>query len=176
MAFSVYAILSAMYAAVNLVDGGNYTTVFFTVIAGLCAYRRGFFQHFAKAKIAVIAGTFLALLCTQLRYGTTMFLQSLADVFATLLFLAIILLLLANEIRQFMQKKASRILELRLYPDLTERDRDFVRRIFAYEKFDTIARVHKLQLSTVKNRMRVIYQILDVVDKKDMLMKYTSCE
>lgn len=60
------------------------------------------------------------------------------------------------------------------HPELTERDSEFLRALFRGDKFEHIAHIHDLHLSTVQNRMCQIYQILAVGDKTGLLVKYSG--
>jgi hypothetical protein len=60
------------------------------------------------------------------------------------------------------------------HPELTERDIEFLQALFRGDKFQHVAHIHGLHLSTVQNRMCQIYQILGVADKTELIVKYSG--
>lgn len=71
-------------------------------------------------------------------------------------------------------KQNNCVLDLTLFPDLTQRDREWIEMALSQEKYDTIARQYNLSPNYVKNRMRIIFKILEVPDRLALIAKYSG--
>lgn len=175
LSFTVYFAFSLYYTVVTIIEGGNYTSFFFFIFTMLSAYRNGFLIKNMKRKVTASLILFFLLFVTQIRFGFDVFFESIIKIFALLLLLTVIALMLSEEVKKFIQSNQPSRLVLREYPDLLERDKVFLKAVFAGEKFDYIASSNSMAPGTLRNRMREIYKIIGVADKTELLIRYSGC-
>ena len=96
-----------------------------------------------------------------LGYGLT----CLAAIFFTVNFLKIIC-----------ESKTARILDLSQYPELTLRDKEWLRDIIEEKKYEDIARDSGITIGTLKNRMHQIFLVIGVEDRIQLLATYGGYE
>jgi len=65
-------------------------------------------------------------------------------------------------------------LDLSEYPDLTERDKEWIELALSQEKYDSIARRYNLSPNYAKKRKRVIFKILEVPDRLSVISEYSG--
>ncbi|HOS31405.1 MAG TPA: hypothetical protein PLR39_11380 [Treponemataceae bacterium] len=173
--FRIYFVFSFFYTTSTIIEGGDYTSFFFFIFTMLCAYRSGFLIKNMKRKVTASLILFFLLFVTQIRFGFDVFFESIIKIFALLLLLTVIALMLSEEIKKFIQSNQPSRLVLREYPDLLERDKVFLKAVFAGEKFDYIASSNSMAPGTLRNRMREVYKIIGVADKTELLIRYSGC-
>lgn len=176
LSFTVYFVFSFYYTVVTIIEGGNYTSFFFFILTLLCAYRSGFFIKKMQVKVILSFILFFLLLLTQIRFGFDVLLKSILKICELLLILSVTALMLSEEISKFIKLNNPSILILSDYPDLLERDKVFLKAVFAGEKFDYIASINSISPGTARNRMREVYKILGVADKTELLIRYSACK
>ena len=135
-------------------------------------FSRGFFRKSRLTKIIVAIIIFFGLFATQLRFGADVFVESifvLAE-YAFVVFLIILFyyLYLRNQGKSPIEKE----LDLSLFPELTERDKEWIELILQETKYSTIASQYKITEGAVKNRMRLIFKTLDVSDRIGFMATY----
>ena len=135
-------------------------------------FSRGFFRKNRMAKIIMSIIIFFGLFATQLRFGANVFVESifiLAE-YAFVVFLIILFyyLYLRNQGKSPIEKE----LDLSLFPELTERDKEWIELILQETKYSTIASQYKITEGAVKNRMRLIFKTLDVSDRIGFMATY----
>jgi DNA-binding NarL/FixJ family response regulator len=86
------------------------------------------------------------------------------------------ILLLHDEIKNFIIANNNKVLKISQFTEITERDKVYLKSIFKGVKFETIAKENNISLGSLKNRMTEIYRIINVADKTELLIKYTDCE
>ncbi len=135
-------------------------------------FSRGFFRKNRMMKIILSIIIFFGLFATQLRFGADVFVESifvLAE-YAFVVFLIILFyyLYLRNQGKSPIEKE----LDLSLFPELTERDKEWIELILQETKYSTIASQYKITEGAVKNRMRLIFKTLDVSDRIGFMATY----
>ncbi len=135
-------------------------------------FSRGFFRKNRIGKIIVAIIIFFALFSTELRFGVNTFVESLFVLaeYSFVLFLIILFyyLYLRNQGKSPIEKE----LDLSLFPELTDRDKEWIELILQETKYSTIASQYKITEGAVKNRMRVIFKTLDVSDRIGFMATY----
>lgn len=174
MSFRVYFIFSVIFLIDGLIGGGRNYLLYLFALSLLTAYRSGYLQKNARIKILISSILFTLLLLTQIRYGFLYFIMTSLEVFGTALILLVTALLLSEEINKFIKLNHPEVLMLSSVPNLTDRDKNFVRSIFNGEKFAYIASSNHVSLGTVKNRMSELYKIIGVADKTELLIRYND--
>ena len=155
-------------------EGAGKDFVFLCIFCLLAAYRSGYFRKHVKKKIIIASIFFILLLLSQVRYGFEHLMKSLTSVFGSVLILLVTALLLSEEIKKFIKLNHPEVLMLNSIPNLTDRDKNYLRSIFNGEKFAYIASSNHVSLGTVKNRMSELYKILGVADKTELLIRYND--
>ena len=135
-------------------------------------FSRGFFRKKRIEKIIVAIIIFFGLFATELRFGTSLFVESLFVLaeYSFVLFLIILFyyLYLRNQGKSPIEKE----LDLSLFPELTDRDKEWIELILLETKYSTIASQYKITEGAVKNRMRLIFKTLDVSDRIGFMATY----
>ncbi len=176
MSFNIYMVFTLYYACSNLLTGGNVLPVLYTLVAILCAYKGGFFLKNGKLKFILIMVLFTLCFLVQLRFGLKDFFVSFVKISIVGMLTAASILLLDDEIKNFIVAYNNKILKISQYPDLNEKDKTYLKAVLKGVKFETIAKENDMSLGTLKNRMTEIYRILNIADKTELLIKYTDCE
>ncbi len=176
LTFNLYMVFALYYAFGGLVEGGNIMPALYSLLALLCAYKGGFFRKHAKLKITIFLILFTLCLLTQLRYGLLTAFRSMVKISIVGMLTAASILLLHDEIKNFIIAYNQKILKISVYPDLNKRDKIYLKSVFKGAKFETIAKENDVGLGSLKNRMTEIYRIINVADKTELLIKYTGCE
>lgn len=175
---AIFSIVSFFYSFLILImEPENQMGIFmyFLGITTLCV--RGFFTKKNLFKSIFCLIVFLGLVFSELRFGKERFLNSLIQklgyffvFFVTTFFIHLYLLNLDK------LKKLEKILDLKDYPTLNKRDANWLIEIMEGKKYDFIAIQSNLSLGTVKNRLKYIFEILEVGDKIGFMNKYSEFE
>lgn len=70
----------------------------------------------------------------------------------------------------------NRRLDIKEYPDLKKRDAEWLSEIILGNKYEMIAIESKMSLGSVKNRFKIIFDVLETGDKQGFLNKYSEYE
>ena len=139
-------------------------------------FSRGFFRKNRIAKTIASVIFFFAIFATQLRFGTSEFLKSLFILAEYSFVIFLIILFYYLYLRNQGKSPIEKILDLSQFPDLTERDKEWIELILQETKYITIASQYNVTEGTVKNRMRVIFRILDVSDRIGFMATFGGYE
>lgn len=139
-------------------------------------FSRGFFRKKRIAKTVVSVIFFFVIFATQLRFGSAVFLRSLFVLAEYSFVIFLIILFYYLYLRNQGKSPIEKFLDLSQFPDLTERDKEWIELILKETKYITIASQYKVTEGTVKNRMRVIFKILDVSDRIGFMATYGGYE
>ena len=173
------AIVSFVYAVEIL-----FTKMLHQDVMGLLMYvltcailfSRGFFRkkRFFKTVCAVIL--FFILFSTEIRFGTADFVKSIFYVAEYAFVITLIILFYYLYLRNQGKSPIEKFLDLSLFPELTDRDKEWIDLILKETKYSTIATQYNVTEGTVKNRMRIIFKILDVSDRIGFMATYGGYE
>ncbi len=162
------AIVTFIYAVEILVSTPfNQSIMGFMMYILTCAifFSRGYFRKKRFTKITCAVILYFLLFATQLRFGREDFVKALFMLaeYSFLLFLIIFFyyIYLRNQGKSPLEK----FLDLSLYPELSDRDKEWIELILKETKYSTIAKQYNITEGTVKNRMRFIFKTLDVSDR-----------
>ena len=152
----------------------NQNALSFMMYILTCAilFSRGYLRkkRFYKVLAAVIF--FFTVFAFQLRFGLESFIESffmLAE-FSFVIFL--ILLFYYLYLRNQGKSPIEKFLDLTLYPELSDRDKEWIELILKETKYSVIAAQYGVTEGTVKNRMRYIFKTLDVSDRIGFMATY----
>ena len=135
-------------------------------------FSRGFFRKNRMMKIILSIIIFFALFATELRFGAEIFVESLFVLAEYSFVLFLIILFYYLYLRNQGKSPIENELDLSLFPELTERDKEWIELILLETKYSTIASQYKITEGAVKNRMRVIFKTLDVSDRIGFMATY----
>lgn len=139
-------------------------------------FSRGFFRKNRIAKTAASIIFFFVIFATQVRFGYAEFLQSFFTLAEYSFVIFLIILFYYLYLRNQGKSPIEKFLDLSQFPDLTERDKEWIELILQETKYITIASQYKVTEGTVKNRMRVIFKVLDVSDRIGFMATYGGYE
>lgn len=148
-----------------------YLTVIFLLV-------RGFYYDFKKLKITVSVIIIVGLLVSRLRFGVSVFINSVKEFAGYTLVLTCILYFFYEYLKNNTPlKDQKRILDLSEYDEnqLSQMDKEWIELVLTNEKYETIARKYNYSLGHVKNRMHYIYATIKVLDRIDLFSKYAGC-
>lgn len=174
----VMSYIAFVYCAVVLLDRRDTPLAVNLFSVGMVAlYCRGLLRRHPVVKALVSAAAFIFLTLLRLRFGTDEFLAWLPDNLTQIFTFAVIFSLLhtGHELRK-KAKPEPEVLRLSDYPELSDRDKEWIKLALDNTKYDTIAKEYDVTPGTVKNRMRAVYKILGVSDRLSMLVAFGKCQ
>lgn len=172
--FESIAVFAFFYTAVLLYsDPLNPLSVLIYCLGIFSLYIRGLLRKKKLFKILLISLGIIIILFSNIRYGWFFFLEDFENKIICSIVCVLIFMFIVMEKNKTRQNNC--ILDLSLFPDLTQRDKEWVEMALSQEKYDTIARQYSLSPNYVKNRMRHIFKILGIPDRIALIAKYSGC-
>lgn len=177
--FELFSLVAFIYsfkiiAVETVVD--NPIGLLLYILGVSCLLYRGFYQKHCHIKTYITLLLFLGLLSLSLRFGLLCFINSLVITLGYgLTFLAAIFFTV-NFLKIIYESKTARILDLSQYPELTLRDKEWLRDIIEEKKYEEIARDSGITIGTLKNRMHQIFLVIGVEDRIQLLATYGGYE
>lgn len=172
------SIASFLYSVIILVfEPTNPMGIFMYFLCITSLMARGFFLKHKKAKI-IISTSLLLLLCfSEIRFGKEFFLTAVVDKFAYTFIVIITLFFFNAYITDSLENNNSdKKLDIKQFSDLRRRDAEWLVEILNGKKYETLAIDYNMSLGSVKNRMRIIFDVLEVGDKQGFFNKYSNYE
>lgn len=171
-----YSIISGIYSAFYfLFEPENAMCVFQFFIFIAILYIRGYFNHNRKFKNILTGIVFLLLWLSQLRFGLKIFFNSSIQIVSTTVTCFCVIFFINYYFKDFYStQNKNKILDLSKYDSLKKRDAEWLVQIKNKTKYETIAINYGMTEGAVKNRIRFIYQVLNVGDKTGFLNKYSE--
>ena len=171
--FESIAICSFLYTAsilyFNPLNQLSVVTYFLGIVS---LYFRGLLKTKKTLKMIFLSTGYIIILFSNFRYGFNFFLEDLVEKISFSIVCSIIFCFII--LGKNMARTNNLALDLNQYPDLTERDKEWIEMALSQEKYETIARKYKLSVNYVKNRMRIIYKILRVADRLSLISTYSG--
>lgn len=168
------SLIAFMYSGLILVfdiENPMGVFMFFLGIASLVA--RGFYSKRAKLKILLAFIFFFGLLLSELRFGFALFFKYLIEKIGYSVVTFVILFFLWSYLKNIYDSKSSdKILNLYEYKGLKKRDAKWLCLVQKNEKYDNIARECGMSSGFVKNRLKIVYSILEVGDRTGFLNRF----
>ena len=133
---------------------------------------RGFSQKHAKVKMVIVSGLYIALILSKIRFGFTEFIFNyLLEDFAITVILCVILFFTKGEP---VSEEAQKSLNLARFKGLNSRDCLCLKKVQEGKKYSVIAREVNLAEGSLRNRLKKIYEIMEVGDRQGFLSYYTG--
>ncbi len=172
--FEAIAVFAFFYTGVLLyADPLNPLSVLIYFLGIVSLYIRGLLKKKRMLKSILISSGVIVILFSNIRYGWFFFLEDFENKIICCIVCVLIFIFIVLEKNKLKQNKC--LLDLSLFPELTQRDKEWIEMALSQEKYDTIARQYNLSPNYVKNRMRVIFKILEVPDRLALIVKYSGC-
>ena len=146
------------------------------LIGASCLLYRHYYKKHTILKIIFIIGLYFILDLHSLRFGLHHFLESLIVTFGYGLAILTILFFVINFFRSLHVQRTARIWDLSQYPELTQRDKEWLKMIIEEKKYEEIAAISGITVGTLKNRMHQIFTIVGVDDRIGLLATYSGYE
>lgn len=134
---------------------------------------RGFFNQKKAIKFVIVMVPFILLYLSELRFGVTDFLNSSIYQFGYI-FVVLLIIFFLDIYKTNLLSNNEKVLNLSNFEGLKKRDADWLQRIQSKEKYDCIAIDYKMSIGSVKNRLKIIFDTLEVGDKTGFLNKYSD--
>lgn len=123
----------------------------------------------------IFTSIYIILVLSELRFGVSVFFQSIIEKLAYTFILFLLAFFGKVHITDLLNSKASnKTLDIQKYPALKRRDAEWLGKILNGKKYEAIAIESKMNLGSVKNRLKVIFKELGVGDKQGFLNKYSD--
>ena len=142
----LYGVMSLLYSIMLLVDSPSSDMgLLMYLLFIITLYLRGFLKKHPIVKLSFMTVLYIALLCTELRYGTKVFINSFVNKAGILLILVVIFYLIMKKHNEETYIAASnKTLDLRNYQSLSERDKEWIKLVLKETKYDEIAKQYKV--------------------------------
>lgn len=172
--FEAIAVFAFFYTGVLLyADPLNPLSVLIYFLGIVSLYIRGLLKKKRMLKSILISSGVIVILFSNIRYGWFFFLEDFENKIICCIVCVLIFIFIVLEKNKLKQNKC--LLDLSLFPELTQRDKEWIEMALSQEKYDTIARQYNLSPNYVKNRMRHIFKILGIPDRLALIAKYSGC-
>lgn len=137
---------------------------------------RGFYRKHKKIKIIITVVYYAILLFSCLILNPDKFPKAmLIHLPMTFIYLSSAYIM-SIYIRQLMGDRKFHFLNLTEYPQLSEKDKLFIKKIFNGEKYEQIADDLNMSLSSIKKHSRQIFELFDCTDLISFITKYSRYE
>lgn len=146
----------------------------FVLYIAACAilFARGYFRKNRWPKVGFFAAVFAGLLFTEIRFGSIELLKSLFTFLCYSFLIFLIVFFYYLYLRNHGKSTLEKFIDLSSYPELSERDKEWLELVLKETKYSTIATEYDVTEGTVKNRMRYIYKVLEVSDRIGLMATY----
>ena len=138
-----------------------------------------FLGHYHKHRLIKIVSSILfnmLLIATNARFGAMICIKSYIVSLGYSLALLVIVFFTTNFLRLVHDKKTARIWDLSKFPELTLRDKEWLKQILEEKKYEEIANESGVTVGTLKNRMHWIFNVVGISDRIDLISTYSGYE
>lgn len=171
--FVIYGFLCAVAGLVQIIEGGGLPGIYMYFLGMLFYNKVGFFKKHKSIKIIVLSMLLFLGICTQYRYGFQKIIQTFQHLLASVLMFFLAYILYLPEIRARKKDFSRKIVRLPSH-EFTPRDVHILKSIQKGEKYEAIAINEGIGVSTLKARVKVLFEFLNVSDKNSFLRIYAN--
>lgn len=136
----------------------------------------GFYKEHRLFKIIFTIVFNFILIGHSIYYGVDVLIHSLIISFSYALVLLITLFFTTNFLKFVHVQKTARIWDLSQYPDLTQRDKEWLKAILDEKRYEEIAAASGITVGTLKNRMHQIFNVIGIEDRIQLIATYSGYE
>lgn len=170
------AIMAFLYTAyITFFEPDNQMGLLMLFLGTSTLFMRGLMKNKRKQKIIMINICYLILCVTEIRFGTTVFIQSILEKIAYSVVSFIIFYFIKSYYITNLLTEQEKILAVHKYEGLTPRDALWLKRIQQGDAYKVIAIDEHMNIGSVKNRFKIIYQTLGVDDRQGFMTIYGDC-
>jgi len=141
-----------------------------------CLLYLGFFKYHRIFKIVFSVVFNMLLIAHSAVHGVEVLVQSYIVSFGYGLVLLVTLFFCTNFLKLIHVKRTARIWDLSQYPNLTQRDKEWLKDILDEKRYEEIATASGVTVGTLKNRMHQIYSIVGIEDRIQLIGTYSGYE
>lgn len=141
-----------------------------------CLLFIGFFKTYRAFKIIFSVVLNFILIASNIRFGLEVMIQSFIASLGYGLSFLVTLFFTANFLKYVHAQKTARIWDLSQYPELTQRDKEWLKCIIDEKRYEEIANEYGITVGTLKNRMHQIFSIVGIEDRISLLGTYGGYE
>ncbi len=173
--FRLYAFLCFVWGIVSLIDGASSLGLLLYILGTAFAFRAGFFKKHTERRILIAVFLPIFAIIPQVRFGMNKIILSIIHFFSVGLIFSLIYLLILPHKRRLGKKTARNPNVVYLPAErFSARDIRYLKKVQDGEKYESIAKDEDIGLSTLKKKMKTIYQNLDVYDRTSFLSTYAG--
>lgn len=173
----LYGLFSFLYAIPFLVDGYcPFIGVLMILLSITTLYVRGFYNNHTKIKFILTGLITLGLMLSGIKYGFELWIDGFLNSLSRTLIIGIITYLILNKVAKDKKYSGKPVLDLSKFPELTDRDKEWIKKLLTETKYTTIASQYEISEGAVKNRMRFIFKILNVPDRIGFMASFSGYE
>lgn len=177
--FEMFAIVAFIYSfkiigVETVVD--NPVGLLLYMLGVSCLVYKGFYRKHLQVKAIATVVFYLVLLSHSIRFGLLYLINSLVITLGYgLTFLATVFFVVSF-LRIIYVKRNARVWDLSQFPELTQRDKEWLRDILEEKRYEEIAAASGVTVGTLKNRMHQIFTIVGMEDRIQLLATYSGYE
>ena len=176
---SIFALISFLYSfKIIIVDtlAVNPLGQLLYFIGISCLLFLGFYKTHRFLKITFSIVFNMILIGLSARYGALVCINSYIVSLGYSLAILVIVFFTTNFLRLVHVRKTARIWDLSKYPDLTQRDKEWLKQILDEKKYEEIANDSGVTVGTLKNRMHQVYNVVGIEDRVSLIATYGGYE
>ena len=176
---SIFALIAFLYSfKIILVDtlAANPIGQLLYFMGVSCLLFLGYYKTHRILKIASSIVFNMILIAFSAIFGMTVCITSYIISFGYSLVVLVTVFFTTNFLRLVHVRKTARIWDLSKYPDLTQRDKEWLKQILEERKYEEIANDSGVTVGTLKNRMHQIYNVVGIDDRISLLATYGGYE
>ena len=176
---SIFALISFLYSfKIILVDTvAAYPIGQLLYLMGTaCLVFLGFYKSHRILKIVISISINYILIFHNIQFGIDVLINSLITAISYSLVFFVTLFFSVSFFRFLYVRKNARIWDLSQYPELTKRDKEWLRDILDEKRYEEIAADSGITVGTLKNRMHQIFNIVGIDDRISLLATYGGYE
>ena len=141
-----------------------------------CLLFLGYYKTHRILKIAISIIFNMILIGFSARKGVMVCITSYIVSFGYSLALLVIVFFTTNFLHLVHVRKTARIWDLSKYPELTQRDKEWLKQILDEKKYEDIALESGVTVGTLKNRMHQIFNVVGIEDRVSLIANYSGYE
>ena len=174
----LFASVAVSYSVSSLVmSPENHIGILMYFLVNVILFIRGYLKNYTKLKIIFSAIILSILIFSNIRFGYLIFINSLVNKIGYILVLFLCCFFYHGYLSNlFDSETQGKKLDLKKYKNLSRREAEWLAEIIKKTKYDAIAINSDVSLGTVKNILKIIFQTLEVGDKRGFLNRYSDYE
>lgn len=141
-----------------------------------CLVFLGFFRYHRLPKVISAVLINYILIGHSLMYGVDVLINSMIYAIGYTLVFFVTLFFSVSFFKFLYTAKHARIWDLSQYPELTNRDKEWLKQILEERRYEEIAADSGITVGTLKNRMHQIFNIVGIEDRISLLATYGGYE